>query len=752
VNGFFLLASFAITAAILYFAKAVFIPIAVALLFTFLLTPVVVRLQKWKLPKPIAIVTTASLAFGVVAIITWLVASQLLSLAEQLPRYEQNLQGKIRSLKGPQQPGALSRAAEVIKGVQRDLENSAANPSASKPEPGTEEKPLAVEVKAPKPTTWHVIRSALGPLLSPLATAGIVVILVLAMLFKREDLRDRFIKVVSRGRLNVATEAVDDAARRISRYLFMQLVVNVTYGIPIGVGLYFIGVPNALLWALLATLLRFIPYLGPWIAAMFPIALAFAVDPGWSKLMLTVGLFVIIELISNNLVEPWLYGNGTGVSVVAVIGGAIFWTWLWGPVGLFLATPLTVCLVVMGKYVPGLKFLNEMFGSDPVLEPHARLYQRMLAMDAEEMLRLAEEYLEQKELAAFYDQVLIPALIMAEEDRQTGALAEMRQKFIFQSSRELIEELGEREAAHSLQGPMPRRAPVLCLPAKDDADEIAALMLVQLLQLKNVSAEVIAATTAAEECQSRVHDSSAVCVSALPPSALIPARRVARKLKQKCPRLKVFVGVWTPTGAVTELSARLSSAHVEGVITTLRDAVQQLAGADAPVSPSAPNISSAEASSRLPIAALRSTEPEEILDVVKREVAKTFDVPISLVSIVDGDSTFWRTHGMTSREASEVIEPLRDSSICTDAAGSAGPVVVEDVSKDKRFAEDPFLQSRGIRAYVAAPLRTRSGHVVGTLCVLDTKPRTIEGHALEALRAVADHLMEMVEARPLKAA
>ena len=349
-RGFILLASFAVVAAILYFAKSVFIPIALALLLTFLLTPLVLRLQRWKFPKAIAIITAATFAFAIIAFMTWLVTTQLIALAGQLPQYEQNLHAKIRKLRVTQQPDVFGRAATMIKDIGKDLELA---PERIDPERGTREKPLTVEVKAPKPTALQTARRALGPLLGPAATGGIVIILVLAMLFKREDLRDRFIKVISGGQLNRATEAVDDTARRISRYLLMQLVVNVTYGVPIGVGLYFIGVPNALLWGVLATVLRFIPYLGPWIAAAFPLALAFAVDPGWTKLVLTLVLFVVIELVSNNLVEPWLYGASTGISPVAVIGGALFWTWLWGPVGLFLCTPLTVCLVVMGKYVPG---------------------------------------------------------------------------------------------------------------------------------------------------------------------------------------------------------------------------------------------------------------------------------------------------------------------------------------------------------------------------------------------------------------
>ncbi len=767
-RGFIVLASFAFVAAILYFAKSVFIPIALALLLTFLLTPLVLRLQKWKFPKAIAISAAAAFAFAIIAFMTWLVTTQLIALAGQLPQYEQNLHAKIRELKGTQRPDVFSRAAAIIKDIGKDLEIS---PERMDPERGSRDKPLTVEVKTPKPTALQTARRTLGPLLGPAGTAGIVIILVLAMLFKREDLRDRFIKVISGGQLNRATEAVDDTARRISRYLLMQLVVNVTYGIPIGVGLYFIGVPNALLWGVLATVLRFIPYLGPWIAAAFPLALAFAVDPGWTKLVLTIVLFVVIELISNNLVEPWLYGASTGISPVAVIGGALFWTWLWGPVGLFLCTPLTVCVVVLGKYVPGLRFISDMFGSEQVLQPHARFYQRMLAMDAEEMLRMAEEHLEHNDLASFYDQIMIPALILAEEDRQTGHLAEMRQEFIVQSSRELIEDLGERESMK--RGPSPSQpgaaTEVLCFPAKDDADEISALMLAQVLRAEGIRAEAVAATVQPGQCGDLVRDGAVqlVIIAALPPAAFAPARRLCRRLKQNCPSLRVMVGIWTPNSAGTELTQRLATAHPDMVVTTLKGALQQIGAPgktksdelrDAPGLPTSrdrkrdegprnPSIPSTKTNGKSIGTSARRRAPEEIFDGVKREVANVFDVPLSFVSIVQFDTDFWKTHASPVDRAADANGLLRDSAVCAQMTSADGPLLVEDVTQDKRLAEDTFLQDRGIQSYAAAPLRTADGHVVGSVCVLDTKPRRRNEGELRRLQTITTGLMKSIESR-----
>src|SRR5690606_5486547 len=329
-----------------------------------------------------------------------------------------------------------------------------------------------------------------------LGVAGITIVLLVAMLLQREDLRDRFIKVVSAGRINVATQAVDDAARRVSRYLFLQLIVNATYGLPVGLGLWIIGIPNALLWGLLATLLRFIPFLGPWIAAIFPVTLAAAVAPGWEPLIYTILLFVVMEVVSNNIVEVWLYGSGTGISNLALLVAAVFWTWIWGPIGLFLSTPMTVCLLVIGKYVPGLRFLSMLLGSEPVLEPPAQFYQRMLSMDFDAMLECAAETVERNGATEFYDTVFVPALILAEVDRHRGSLAEVRQRFIFESGRDLIDELDRRAGAADEEDvptvvPAGSRAPRVFIAAvRDDADELVAYMLQHLLRDHGIHADV----------------------------------------------------------------------------------------------------------------------------------------------------------------------------------------------------------------------------------------------------------------------
>src|SRR5919202_347338 len=294
--------------------------------------------------------------------------------------------------------------------------DAAANAPAASTRTALEQKPIPVEIRQPDPAPLQVIQNIIGPLLEPLATTGIVVVFVIFMLLQREDLRDRLIRLAGADDLQRTTQALDDAAHRVSRYLVAQTIVNVTYGVPIALGLWFIGVPNPVLWGILAMVLRFIPYIGPWIAAMFPLALSVAVDPGWSMLLWTVGLFLAVELISNNLVEPWLYGSSTGLSAVAIVVAASFWTWLWGPVGLLLSTPLTSCLVVLGRHVEQLQFLDVMLGDRPALSPDENFYQRILAGDAEEVLGHAELILQQCSLSSYSDEVVLKALEIAARD------------------------------------------------------------------------------------------------------------------------------------------------------------------------------------------------------------------------------------------------------------------------------------------------------------------------------------------------
>lgn len=589
LTAFLKFATVVLIVAILYLARDVLMPITFAVLLVFLLTPSVVRLTHWGLPKSIAIVATVTFAFAVLGAIGWLVTDQAIRLGKELPRYEHNLREKIATLRQPHTPAALADLATMVEKLGKEIAAPAAvNPEKTVAAP-VEPKPVPVEVRAANLSPLEVTRDLIAPILSPLATAGIIIVFVVAMLFQREDLRDRFIKLVSAGHTNLATQAVDDASERVSRYLWMQLLVNATYGIPVGLGLWLIGVPNALLWGMLATLLRFIPYLGPWIAAVFPVLLAIAIDPGWTKLLYVLGLFLVMELVSNNIIEVVLYGASTGISNIAILVAAVFWTWLWGIGGLVLSTPLTVCLLVMGKHVPGLRGLSLMLGSEPALEPSTQFYQRMLSMESEDMLDVAAKFVAEHSLEEFYESVFIPALLLSEEDRHRGALAETRQVFIFQASRDLIEELERRDetaaakedkAAGKEPAPpdLPAAPLVVGIPARDTADELVALMLGHLLRRRRRPVAVFSLGSDLENALACIerHQIKVAFVSALPPSALVGARQMCRRLTARCPGLVLVVGIWSHGSNLGELRERLALAAPAEVVTSLAGALAQL--------------------------------------------------------------------------------------------------------------------------------------------------------------------------------
>ena len=422
------LPTFAATAAvvaILYFARAVLLPLAIAVLLTFALAPIVATLRRWGVPKLAAVIACVLAAFAVVAMFSFIVATQIGQVAENVPTYQANILEKVRSFKDAGNGnGIIDRLSAAIERIGQEInrpERSAT--TTTTPEAKPSPAPLQVEISSPEKPI-EILRNLITPLIGPLATAGLVVVVVIFMLLEREDLRDRFIRLVGYGDLTRTTQALQDAGERVGQYLLMQLVVNVTYGVPIAIGLWVLGIPNALLWGLLAIVLRFVPYIGPAIAMILPLFLALAVSPGWSLVLWAAALFLVMELIINNVVEPWLYGSKTGLSPLAIIVAAIFWTWLWGPVGLVLSTPLTVCLVVLGKHVPQFAFLEVLFGNEPVLDPRERLYQRLLAGDSDEPTDQAEEMLEKEYLADFYGKVAIPALLLGERDRARGTMTE----------------------------------------------------------------------------------------------------------------------------------------------------------------------------------------------------------------------------------------------------------------------------------------------------------------------------------------
>jgi hypothetical protein len=420
---------------------------------------------------------------------------------------------------------------------------------------------------------------------APLGTAAIAVVLVIFIMLKREDQRNRLLQLFGSTHLHATTEALTDVTERVSRYLRMQFLINAGYGVAVGVGMWFIGVPNAVMWGVLSFSLRFLPYVGPWLSAIMPLFISIAMSQGWSQPIMVVVWFSILELIVNNVAEPLLYGRSTGVSGVGVIVAAVFWTWIWGPIGLVLAMPLTVCAVVMAKYIPALNFLTVLLGDQPPMADQERIYQRLLAGDVLEARKLLLERLKEAPLAEVYDQILIPALSLAERDRHAGVLHEEQETAVEETARDLIEDLGEaavelrKDELAASPAPSGRETPkarVLCVPLRDEADEISAVMLKQLLDLEQIEVEMPAAEALTGEVVDWIESLKIdiAVISVLPPLPPRSSRLLCRRLRDRYPELPIIVGYWC--GECPDDIGRRLCADDGEVVGTLAAAVERV--------------------------------------------------------------------------------------------------------------------------------------------------------------------------------
>jgi predicted PurR-regulated permease PerM len=577
------------TIAALYFAREIFIPLAFALILTFLLTPVAALLQRRHTGRVASVLATVLVAVAVAGGIGWIIANQLVDVANELPLYRQNIHAKIEAFHFPV-TGQLGLAAKSVQEIAQEL-TSSGEPSAALPPQGPTQRrskappappsPVPVRIVPSATSGWTELRDLGMPVLAPLGRAGFVLIFTVFMLFKREDLRNRFLRLAGLGRLNVMTEALDDASGRVSRYLLMQVLVNAGFGTLFGAGLYLIGVPNPALWGVLAGILRIVPYVGTTIAATLPIALSLAVFDGWLRPLFVFLLVAGLELIIANFVEPWLYGAQVGISSLALLVSAVFWTVLWGPAGLILSTPLTVCLVVLGRYVPQLSFLQILLGDEPVLAAEAQIYQRLLAMDQVEAHAIVGGLLKGRPLVELYDSVLIPALSLAEQDRHKGAIDTTREEFLFLSINEMIVEFSEYQlenrsfedaAAHL-------NTRILCLPAHDRADEVTAAMLAQLLEQKGFpTLSLPIAGSSPDEWLALLEagGNDIICISALPPYAFAPARAMCKQIRARFPELRIVVCIWGFSGDTNKARARFERVQPDHLSTSLAQAVEHV--------------------------------------------------------------------------------------------------------------------------------------------------------------------------------
>ena len=575
-------ATYVLIIASLYCAQAVLIPVALAILLTFLLSPVAGALERIALRRLPSVIVVVVLTFSLLGGIGWIVTLQFGSLANELATYRKNIRQKIADIREAGKGGALEKVQKTAEDVKQEFQK--------KDEPArVQEKPREVVVKAEQSSTFWPVPSAVGPMAERFAIAGLVIVLVIFMLIQREDLRNRLIRLIGYGRLTVTTRALEEAGDRISRYLLMQTIINSSFGLAVGFALYLIGLPYAILWGFLAAVLRFIPYVGPFAAAIMPSALSLAVFEGWLWPIVVVGLFLALELLNNMVLEPLLYGESAGVSGVGLLVAIAFWTWLWGPVGLVLATPLTVCVVVLGKYVPGMDFIGVLMSDQPAMESNISYYQRLLAMDQAEAAEIVEEHLKTHSQEQLFDGVLIPALNYARRDRELGRLTEDGEQFVFRATREIIEDLNSLKpessseasdsekvamAANDFTATLPK-VRILGCPARDQADELALLMFRQLFDSTRYEVELMSDAVLSSEVVALIGEKSPamICIAALPPGGLAQTRYLCKRLRARFPNLKIAVGRW---GTGSEDSNSILLAGADKVGTTMIETREQM--------------------------------------------------------------------------------------------------------------------------------------------------------------------------------
>jgi predicted PurR-regulated permease PerM len=555
-----------IAVAVLRYAQDVFLPLALAVLLTFLLAPLVDRLQRLHINRILAVIVCVVLTMVVIGGLLWVVFHQFTDLANQLPNYRRQLRANLAGVTGMLKGGVAS-TAEAVDQLTREFGRVA-------PVDHSLAKVPKVQMVEPALTPARAVATLIGPFLKPLGTTALVIVFVIFMLLRLPDLRDRVIGLLGSKNLRVTTEALDEAAHKVSRYLLMQTMINSFQGLGTAVGLYLLGVPNAVLWGALTMALRFVPYIGIWVAAALPIALSFAIFDHWSQPALVAALFVGLEGISYLILEPWLYGSRTGVSPIALLVAAAFWTWLWGPIGLLLAIPMTVCLVVMGKYIPQLQFLYTLLGDQPVLEPHERLYQRLLASNSDEADELLEEEVRTKSRGEVCDGVIVPALQLAEADHDREALPDSKRRLVFDHIEQWADEfITLKDVPRAPPGnPMSPAfgATVLCIPAEDQADEISAKLLMSLLLEQGLKPRA-PGKQFSEEARP-----DAVVISALPPDAVTAARRCCRAVRQRWHDVPIFVGLWHANGKAERSRQRLEAVGATAVCMSFAECIAML--------------------------------------------------------------------------------------------------------------------------------------------------------------------------------
>jgi predicted PurR-regulated permease PerM len=605
------LAIAALVIGFLYVGKEAFVPLVVAALLAFILEPAIRALRTRGLGKVTSVALVVIISIGSLGALGYVMAHQLTQLADRLPAYEVNLRTKLQELKGTSlSSSALEKASDTLRGLNSEISKpkteSTTPLNGSAEATGSRKEPVAVEVVPAKQQTFESLQKILHPLISPLATTGLIVLFLLFILIQREDLRDRLLRVLGASDLHASTEAMNDAAARLSRLFLAQAGLNLAFGVVMAIGLSLIGVPNAILWGMLAAIMRFVPYIGAVISAVFPIALAAAVDPGWTMVAETAALFVVGEIVAGQIIEPMLFGHHTGLSPIAVVVTTLFWTLLWGPIGLLLATPLTVCLVVMGKHIEALQFIEVLLGDEPALTPPESFYQRILAGDANEAADNAEQILKTISLSEYYSTVAMKGLAFAQADANRGKLTAQKQSEISATIKEIVVDLSDYKdvvpevaidtaidtTTPAVDKPAPLQLspvlkpddlsadwkvkyPVLCLAGRSDLDEAAAIMLAHLLEAHGLASRVQGPLAAASGPSAEIlTETKVVCISYFGgATSQVTVRYLIRRLRRLMPNAIYVAGFWALEVETAKAEQWRAGVGADVVSTSIEDAV-----------------------------------------------------------------------------------------------------------------------------------------------------------------------------------
>lgn len=694
-------ATFAIVAALLYLGAGILVPLTLAVLLAFALNPVVSVLnRRLRLPDPVAVILAVAMAFIMLAGFAAIAGSQIASLAAELPGYQQTVITKIEALQT--QFGSLAWLDQV--------NNTIANLGNSFSTTGT-----AGNGTAPIPVTisnelgpLNLLTSVMGSIIGPVATVAIVTVFLIFLLLGRADLQDRFIRLVSAGRYSLTNLAITDASKRVGRYLIVQLVVNTVYGAIFGIGLWLIGVPSAMLWGMLIILFRYIPFVGALIIAVVPFTLAFAIDPGWNMLLFSVGLFLVLDLTTANVIEPRLYGSSTGVSALAILLSAMLWATLWGPVGLILSTPMTVCLVVIGRHLPQFQFLETLLGSEPVLAPAERLYQRMLKGDSEDAIEISEDHIEEFGRKAFVDELMLPALEMANMELHTGPEAVPQRRQLMRSFEAVID--------NTLSPRWSDPAEVLLIGGRSEIDEAAAQLLGSAMSESGLSVDVLPPGAIRQESIGRLDlgDVGTLVLVFMGNDVRAQCRYVARRVRRMAPDIRIVACVLNPQVA-SESAETLHTDFVARDFDTAAEMIARDAVADH---------GSAIPASINPFAG--RGRGSDALGRALEAIAERFNVPAAIINLVDDQ------RHLDDGDAAKLTMLV---------AERQEALVVHSDQTNPDVGDSAYLQTNGIDLYAGAPLVLADGSCPAVLVLIDYEPHAFNAEDAQSLVSAAKELV-----------